>query len=149
MRNQPRTFAANWFLIVAPTLTFAEGHSPLAKAPFNAAQAKRFQQQWATHIEKEVVETNSISMKNRRTTIRSCTAARSSPTMSSSMTGNITVGMPRMPVNIKRRFASAMRAVNLPWSNRLTLTTQKSNRPVKLVSNTKQQAHSHSASVMR
>jgi formylglycine-generating enzyme required for sulfatase activity len=36
---------------------------PLAKAPFNAEQAKGFQQQWAEHIGKSLVHTNSIGMK--------------------------------------------------------------------------------------
>ena len=36
---------------------------PLAKAPFNTDQAKEFQQQWARHIGKRVVQTNSIGMK--------------------------------------------------------------------------------------
>ncbi len=36
---------------------------PLAKAPFNAEKAQEFQQQWAKHIGKERVHTNSIGMK--------------------------------------------------------------------------------------
>ena len=35
----------------------------MAKAPFNAQQAKEFQQQWSKHIGKPVVEANSIGMK--------------------------------------------------------------------------------------
>ena len=38
-------------------------HPPPAKAPFNAWQAKEFQGQWAKHIGKPVVHTNSIGMK--------------------------------------------------------------------------------------
>ncbi len=41
----------------------AAGHPPLAKAPFNAEQAKQFQQQWARHIGKPMVHANSIGMK--------------------------------------------------------------------------------------
>jgi len=36
---------------------------PLAKSPLNAEQAKEIQQRWATHLGKDVVETNSIGMK--------------------------------------------------------------------------------------
>jgi len=36
---------------------------PLAKAPFSAEQAKEFQEQWAEHIGKPIVHTNSIGMK--------------------------------------------------------------------------------------
>lgn len=48
-------------LVHAPT--FAADLPPLAKAPFDAAQATEFQQQWATHIGKPVVYTNSIGLK--------------------------------------------------------------------------------------
>ena len=40
----------------------AEDAPPLAKAPFNAEQAKVFQQQWAEHIGKELLHINSIGM---------------------------------------------------------------------------------------
>ena len=43
--------------------TVAQESSPPAVAPFNADQAKAFQQQWAKHIGKEPVYTNSIGMK--------------------------------------------------------------------------------------
>ncbi len=43
--------------------TFAADYPPLAKAPFDAAQATEFQQQWAKHIGKPVVHTNSIGLK--------------------------------------------------------------------------------------
>jgi len=45
------------------TSSFAADPPPLAKAPFNAEQAKEFQQQWSKHIGKPVVQTNSIGMK--------------------------------------------------------------------------------------
>jgi len=45
------------------TSAFAADHPPMAKAPFNAQQAKEFQQQWSKHIGKPIVETNSIGMK--------------------------------------------------------------------------------------
>ncbi len=41
----------------------AQEAAPLAKAPFNAQQAKQFQQQWAKHIDKPLVHTNSVGMK--------------------------------------------------------------------------------------
>ena len=51
-------------LVVAHTAhLLADNTPPLAKAPFNAEQAKAFQQQWARHIGKPVVYTNSIGMK--------------------------------------------------------------------------------------
>lgn len=43
--------------------TFAADHPPLAEAPFDAKQAQNFQQQWAKHIKKETVLTNSLGMK--------------------------------------------------------------------------------------
>lgn len=43
--------------------TVAQEAAPLAVAPFTAEQAKAFQQQWARHIGKEVVHTNSIGMQ--------------------------------------------------------------------------------------
>ena len=43
-------------------ITSAEEMPPLAKAPFNAQQAESFQQQWASHIDRPVVYTNSIGM---------------------------------------------------------------------------------------
>ena len=64
MRKPTQILAATWFLIVAPALTFAEEHPPLAIAPFNAEQAKEFQQQWADHIGKERVYANSIGMSH-------------------------------------------------------------------------------------
>jgi len=42
---------------------FAADHPALAKAPFNAEQAKQFQQQWAEHIDRPLVHTSSIGMK--------------------------------------------------------------------------------------
>ena len=36
---------------------------PLAIAPFDAAQAKKHQEAWAKHLDRKVVETNSIGMK--------------------------------------------------------------------------------------
>jgi len=53
------------FLVSAvwATLAFAADHPPLAKAPFNAQQAKEFQQQWSKHIGQPVARTNSIGMK--------------------------------------------------------------------------------------
>jgi len=43
--------------------TFAADHPPLAIVPFDAKQAKEFQQQWAEYTGKELVYTNSIGMK--------------------------------------------------------------------------------------
>jgi len=48
---------------VACSTAVAGEPPPLAKAPFDAEQAGRFQQQWATHIGRPVVHTNSIGMK--------------------------------------------------------------------------------------
>ena len=51
------------FFNVVGAATLADDTPPPAKAPFNAEQAKEFQQQWAKHIGKRVAETNSIGMK--------------------------------------------------------------------------------------
>jgi len=51
------------FFNVIDIATLAADTPPLAKAPFNAEQAKEFQQRWARHIGKRVVQTNSIGMK--------------------------------------------------------------------------------------
>ena len=40
-----------------------DAHPPLARAPFNAGQAGDFQKQWAGHIGKPPVYTNSIGME--------------------------------------------------------------------------------------
>jgi formylglycine-generating enzyme required for sulfatase activity len=45
------------------TASFAADQPPLAKVPFGADHAKEFQRQWAKHIGKPVVHTNSIGMK--------------------------------------------------------------------------------------
>ncbi|MDP7018935.1 MAG: formylglycine-generating enzyme family protein [Pirellulaceae bacterium] len=63
MTNTTPTATAVFFLTVASALTGAAEPPPLAKAPFNAEQAKQFQQQWAEHIGKPLVYTNSIGMK--------------------------------------------------------------------------------------
>ncbi len=55
------TFA--WCLFLISDATIAADVPPLARAPFDADQAKAFQQQWAEHIGKEVEHTNSIGMK--------------------------------------------------------------------------------------
>jgi formylglycine-generating enzyme required for sulfatase activity len=55
--------AAILVLMVAPTFACAADSPPLAKAPFDAKQAKQFQQHWADHIGKPVVYTNSLGMK--------------------------------------------------------------------------------------
>lgn len=44
-------------------LAFAADHPPLAQAPFDVAQATEFQQQWAKHLGKPVIHTNSIGLK--------------------------------------------------------------------------------------
>ncbi len=64
MRKPTSTTLAVLLLITyATSSAFADNHPPPAKAPFNAQQAKEFQRQWAKHIGKEVVFTNSIGMK--------------------------------------------------------------------------------------
>lgn len=47
----------------ASAIAADEENPPLAKAPFDAQQAKEFQQQRSKHIGKPVVETNSTGMK--------------------------------------------------------------------------------------
>jgi len=51
---------AQWAICVS-----AAKHPPLAKSPFNTEQAKAFQLQWAEHVGKQLVYTNSIGMKLR------------------------------------------------------------------------------------
>ena len=50
-------------VVTFSTSTYGGDHPPLAIAPFDAAQAKEFQQQWAKHAGKEMTFTNSIGMK--------------------------------------------------------------------------------------
>lgn len=45
------------------TVVSAADTPPLAKAPFKTEQAHAFQQHWATHIDRPLVDTNSIGMK--------------------------------------------------------------------------------------
>jgi formylglycine-generating enzyme required for sulfatase activity len=49
--------------VVFIATTAADDTPPLAKAPFNTQQAESFQRQWAKHIDRPVVYTNSIGMK--------------------------------------------------------------------------------------
>lgn len=52
-----------WGLVGDFRLIAAKELPPLAVAPFNADKAKHLQQQWAKHIGKELVHTNSVGMK--------------------------------------------------------------------------------------
>ncbi|MEO2021194.1 MAG: hypothetical protein ABGX05_05150, partial [Pirellulaceae bacterium] len=47
----------------SPARLFSEEGTPLAKTPFNAQQARRFQEQWASRINKKLLHANSIGMK--------------------------------------------------------------------------------------
>ena len=59
----PATVAATLLFQVLGLTVSAADTPALAKAPFNAKQADAFQQQWAKHIGKELVHTNSVGMK--------------------------------------------------------------------------------------
>ena len=48
---------------VGTAAALADETPPLAEAPFNAKQAGEFQQQWARHVGKRLIHTNSIGMK--------------------------------------------------------------------------------------
>ncbi len=48
---------------ISTSFALAADQPPLAKAPFDADQAKEFQEQWAEHIDRPSVHTNSIGMK--------------------------------------------------------------------------------------
>lgn len=61
-RFSSMVWAVLW-LAQSPASTFAEETPPLAVAPFDAGQAREFQQQWAKHTDKPLVHTNSIGMK--------------------------------------------------------------------------------------
>jgi len=64
MRNTSLTALAVLLLAVElSAAAVANDHPPLAEAPFNAEQAKEFQQRWAKRVGKEVIYTNSIGMK--------------------------------------------------------------------------------------
>ncbi len=63
MRKPTLSAVAILLLTVAPAPAFAADQPAPAKAPLNAEQAKGLQQQWARHIGKELVHTNSIGMK--------------------------------------------------------------------------------------
>ena len=56
-------FTAGCFAVFPVTPASTDDTPPLANAPLNVGQAKECQQQWAKHIGKEVVHTNSIGMK--------------------------------------------------------------------------------------
>ena len=57
------TVAATLLFHVLGLAVSAADTPGMAKAPFNAKQANAFQQQWAKHIGKELVHTNSVGMK--------------------------------------------------------------------------------------
>ncbi len=63
MRKTLLTILALSCLVVESAVAIAADPPPLAKAPLTAKQAQEFQQQWAKHIDKELVHTNSIGMK--------------------------------------------------------------------------------------
>ncbi|MBC8872805.1 MAG: formylglycine-generating enzyme family protein [Planctomycetes bacterium] len=64
MRRPTSTTLAVFLLTAyAADSAFADDHPPLAIAPFDAKQAREFQQQWAQYTGKELVYTNSIGMK--------------------------------------------------------------------------------------
>ena len=51
-------------VLAAGTVQSVTADEPeMLKAPFDAAAAKSKQQQWAKHLNREIVETNSIGMK--------------------------------------------------------------------------------------
>ncbi|MBM4095055.1 MAG: hypothetical protein FJ276_37450, partial [Planctomycetes bacterium] len=63
MRSSSLIALAMLLPTVASAAGFAAEHPSLAIAPFTAVQAKEHQQQWAKHIGKDLVYTNSIGMK--------------------------------------------------------------------------------------
>lgn len=56
-------FGVFLMVVVLGTSDDADAQPPLAQAPFDAGQAQSYQQQWAKHVGKGVVHTNSIGMK--------------------------------------------------------------------------------------
>ncbi len=64
MRKQPLTHMLALTLVALLTSSaLANDHPSLAKAPFDAEQARKYQKQWAEYTGKELVYTNSIGMK--------------------------------------------------------------------------------------
>ena len=61
--NLIKAVAAVFLAGVHGSLALANEEPSLAKAPFNAQQAKEFQQQWAKNIGTDLVHANSIGMK--------------------------------------------------------------------------------------
>jgi len=55
--------AVSCLAVMLTAAALAADHPPLAKAPFNAEQAREFQQQWAEHAGKDLVVENSLGMK--------------------------------------------------------------------------------------
>lgn len=50
-------------LSAAAAAVSAADHPPMASAPFDAGQARQFQEQWAQHVGQDLVYTNSVGMK--------------------------------------------------------------------------------------